>query len=118
MAETIIKADHAYTVYFSQQAGQARPVMKTTVIACIQERSAARPSCAGRGGVQLADRLEQALAAQGLAAPVERIACFGRCDEGPNLRIAPGGAFFTGMTPERLDEVVAAVRTALPASGG
>ena len=69
----------------------------TVVMVCVNERFSGRPSCAQRGGIQLADGMEKELSAQGLEVPVERILCFGRCNEGPVMRIAPGGAFFTGM---------------------
>jgi NADH:ubiquinone oxidoreductase subunit E len=82
--------------------------MNTTVMVCVNERFSGRPSCGGSGGAQLADGLEHELSAQGLEVPVERVLCFGRCNEGPVMRIAPGGAFFTGMTQERLGEVVSA----------
>ena len=91
--------------------------MNTTVVVCVKERSAGRPSCGRRGGSQFADSLEGALAEQGLKVPVERILCFGRCNQGPVMRIAPGGAFFVGMTQERLGEVVAAAQAAVLVSG-
>jgi (2Fe-2S) ferredoxin len=47
---------------------------------------------------------------------VKRLMCFGRCNEGPNIRVAPGGAFFTRMNRERLDEVIEAVRVAMSAT--
>ncbi|MBF0459934.1 MAG: (2Fe-2S) ferredoxin domain-containing protein [Magnetococcales bacterium] len=90
--------------------------MDIKIVVCVKERFSDRPSCAQRGSVPLADSLESALAAQGLEIPVERILCFGRCHEGPNMRISPGGAFFTGMTQERLDEVVQAARSARAAA--
>ncbi|NGZ06834.1 MAG: (2Fe-2S) ferredoxin domain-containing protein [Magnetococcales bacterium] len=89
--------------------------MGTSVVVCIKDRFGSAASCAAGGGVALADLLEQELARQGLAVPVKRLLCFGRCNEGPNIRIAPGGAFFTAMSRERLPEVVAAVQAALAA---
>ncbi|MBF0294578.1 MAG: (2Fe-2S) ferredoxin domain-containing protein [Magnetococcales bacterium] len=82
-----------------------------TVVACIKERVAGS-SCAERGGVALADAVEQELARQGLPIGVKRILCLGQCEQGPNLRIAPGGAFFHRMTMDRLGEVVEAARAA------
>lgn len=66
--------------------------------------------------MQLAESLKKAFAAQGVEVPVEPLMCFGRCQEGPNMRIAPGGAFFTHMTQERLDEVVQATKAAVLAA--
>jgi NADH:ubiquinone oxidoreductase subunit E len=91
--------------------------MNTTIMICVKERSSGRPSCARRGGNQLADALERELASRGLEVPVERILCFGHCKKGPVMRIAPGGAFFFGMTQEQLGEVVTAVQSAVLVSG-
>jgi hemerythrin-like metal-binding protein len=98
--------DHAYAQYFSQTDRQEKPGMQTIVRVCVQEHFANRPSCAQRGGEQLADALERRLAAHSLEVDVERMYCFGRCQEGPNMRIAPGNIFFSKMTQERLGEVV------------
>ncbi len=70
---------------------------ETTLLVCINSRLAGdKPSCAGRGSEQLADALEQALVERGLAVALGRIKCFGRCHEGPNVRLAPGGRFWRG----------------------
>ncbi|MEO5351612.1 MAG: (2Fe-2S) ferredoxin domain-containing protein [Magnetococcus sp. XQGC-1] len=88
--------------------------METTVLVCVKEGFGGdRPSCAQRGSVALAHGLEEALTAQGVAVPVTRLYCFGRCNTGPVMRVAPGGPFFTGMTQERLGEVVQAAQAAL-----
>lgn len=88
--------------------------MNTTVLVCVKERFGNAPSCHREGMIEM---LAKKLADQGLAVPVKPLVCFGRCDDGPNVRIAPGGAFFTRMTLERLDEVVDAVRQVVLASG-
>jgi len=72
-------------------------VSETTLLVCINSRIAGdKPSCAGRGSEQLADALEQGLVERGLAVTLGRIKCFGRCHEGPNVRLAPGGRFWRG----------------------
>ncbi|WP_130470039.1 (2Fe-2S) ferredoxin domain-containing protein [Candidatus Magnetaquicoccus inordinatus] len=85
------------------------PTRKISILVCINERFSDRPSCGVQGSAKLAKQLEYKLQEAGLPIPVEPIGCFGRCHEGPNLRIAPGGAFFTEMNSARLDDVVAAV---------
>ncbi|MCB2101600.1 MAG: (2Fe-2S) ferredoxin domain-containing protein [Rhodobacterales bacterium] len=68
-----------------------------TLLVCINRRPGAhRPSCGARGSERLADLLEDGLAARGVALPVERIRCLGRCDDGPTVRLSPGGDFFLG----------------------
>ncbi|MEO5334041.1 MAG: NAD(P)H-dependent oxidoreductase subunit E [Magnetococcus sp. YQC-5] len=105
--------DSEYARYFSQIDHQENPGIKTVVRVCVQEHFANRPSCAQRGGEQLADALEGEFAARSLDVDVERVYCFGRCQEGPNMRIFPRGAFFTGMTQKRLEEIVDAVQSSL-----
>ncbi|MBF0339648.1 MAG: (2Fe-2S) ferredoxin domain-containing protein [Magnetococcales bacterium] len=89
--------------------------MNTSVVVCVKDRFDTAPSCAGGGGVKLIQLLEQEFAARGMEVPVRPLFCFGRCKEGPNLRIAPGGAFFTHRTPESLEEVITAVAKVLEA---
>ncbi|MBF0192453.1 MAG: (2Fe-2S) ferredoxin domain-containing protein [Magnetococcales bacterium] len=91
--------------------------MKTSIMVCVKERMGQASSCVQGGSLELIRLLEREFAAQGLSVPVKPLMCFGRCNEGPNMRIAPGGAFFTRMTPERLGEVVEAVRAAVAAEG-
>lgn len=67
-----------------------------TLAICVNRRlTDTVPSCGGRGSEQLADKLEQALQQQSLQLPLQRVDCLGRCEEGPNLRLAPDGHFFT-----------------------
>ncbi|PIW25914.1 MAG: hypothetical protein COW30_17670 [Rhodospirillales bacterium CG15_BIG_FIL_POST_REV_8_21_14_020_66_15] len=56
-------------------------------------------SCAARNSGDLAEAIEDEVRRRGLAVRVERTVCMGRCDFGPTVRIAPGGAFHLGMTP-------------------
>ena len=73
-----------------------------TVIVCVNRRLGHdKPSCAGRGSEAIADALEAAAAGTGVR--VTRLKCFGRCAEGPNVRVR-GGRFFRGAT---LDDVPA-----------
>ena len=55
-------------------------------------------SCAGRGSERLLVQLETLIKNRDLRVAVEPIYCFGRCAQGPNVRLAPGGEFF-----ERVD---------------
>jgi (2Fe-2S) ferredoxin len=82
---------------------------KVSVLVCTKERVSGRPSCANRGSEALANLLKIELQQAGWDIPIERILCFGRCQEAPVLRISPGGPFFTEIRAERLNEVVAAV---------
>lgn len=80
------------------------------LLVCVNRRLGSdTPSCAGRGSERLVERLVELCAARGLELPVETILCFGSCSRGPNIRLAPGGAFFHGVTEAGLPELVAQV---------
>jgi NADH:ubiquinone oxidoreductase subunit E len=84
-----------------------------TVLVCVNRRLGYdAPSCAGRGSEAIAEALEAAAA--GTRVTVTRLKCFGRCGEGPNVRIR-GGRFFRGAT---LEDVPAVISEALEAEGG
>ncbi|MBL6958603.1 MAG: (2Fe-2S) ferredoxin domain-containing protein [Rhodospirillales bacterium] len=75
------------------------------LVVCINRRfQADKPSCAGRGGEGIADALEAGIAQRNINITLKRMICLGRCEEGPNARLAPGGDFMTGLT---LDDVPA-----------
>ena len=79
-----------------------------SIIICINRRyGLSKPSCAGHGSLELADELERLLGEAKLEIPVKRIECLGDCEQGPNLRIAPGGRFFHGVSMGDLPEVIA-----------
>jgi len=56
-------------------------------------------SCAARNSEDLAKAIEAEVQARGLDIRVERTVCMGRCDFGPTVRVAPGGAFHLGLAP-------------------
>lgn len=77
------------------------------IIICVNYRaSPTQPSCAARGSEYLAQSLEREFAARGWDIRLERFFCLGRCAEGPNLKLVPDGGFITGVTAERLQEVL------------
>ena len=86
------------------------PPADAAVLVCVNRRIGPDSiSCAAGGGEAIAAALEQALAVRGEALPVRRVYCFGRCAEGPNLRLAPGGSFHRGVRPEDVDAVLDAL---------
>jgi NADH:ubiquinone oxidoreductase subunit E len=88
--------------------------MAISLVACIKERFTSRPSCGVRGSIAIIDKIEAEIKKREWPILVERIRCLGECAKGPNMRIAPGGKFFYGMTeakiPEILDELDAALK--------
>ena len=75
-----------------------------TIMVCINRRLRSDlASCAARDSEGLAQAIEDAVHARGLDIRVERTVCMGRCNFGPTVRLAPGGAFRLGLTPEEVD---------------
>ena len=82
----------------------SRPVR---LIVCVNERlGTGQRSCVGSGSLDLISRLESMIAAENLAVPVVRRECLGRCEEGPAMRIAPAGPFFTEIDDQSLELII------------
>jgi (2Fe-2S) ferredoxin len=77
------------------------------VTVCINRRANPEmPSCGARGGVEIADALEAAIAEQGLPVRLERFKCLGLCERGPNIKLSPGGEFCHEVKLEDLPAVL------------
>lgn len=80
------------------------------ILVCINQRANPdQPSCGMRGGVEIAAALPQAIAEQGLNCEVKTFYCLGKCELGPNAKLAPGGEFCHGMAPDDLTPVLARI---------
>lgn len=81
----------------------------SSIAICVNDRlSRSRPSCAMGGAEKIAVAFESEIARRGLEIAVERLHCLGECAKGPNLRLSPGGRFFSQVriedVPAILDE--------------
>ena len=82
----------------------------TTIVVCVNRRFRAdQPSCAARGSIAVAEALESGVEERRLAVRVERICCLGECQRGPTVRVAPGGAFFLGVTADDVPGILDSV---------
>ena len=65
--------------------------------------------CTSSKSVKVKDAMEAAIAANGLAEEVKVVmtGCFGLCALGPIMIIYPEGTFYSSVTPEDADEIVA-----------
>ncbi len=87
----------------------SRPVR---LVVCINKRlGTGQRSCVGSGSLGLISRLESMIAAEKLAVPVVRRECLGRCEEGPVMRFAPAGPFFTEIDEAALDDIIDQLKT-------
>ena len=68
------------------------------IVVCVNRRlTLAQPSCAERGGEELVVQLRKAATRREIPVLVDTFACFGRCNQGPNLRFSPAGPFFSDL---------------------
>ena len=79
---------------------------KAILVVCVNKRTETGLRCCGSPGDQIADKLEAQVKARGLPIRVERIECFGMCNEGPNVRIAPRGKFFHRVETGHLGHII------------
>jgi len=80
--------------------------MEKQILICTNRRLTERkPSC-GRLGAELVGELERLISERGLGIQVNHVACLGRCSEGPNLRLAPGGKFYSQVTTTQLPTIL------------
>lgn len=81
-----------------------------TLLVCINERFGYNSaSCAQRGSKALLQQLKEAVASQGMGITVDTVVCFGKCKEGPNVRLAPGGRFWHHVDAADVPGIVAEV---------
>ena len=84
------------------------------LVICVNERlGAGQRSCAGSGSRLLLTELKQRLADAAIDVPIVERECLGRCAEGPAMRIAPGGDFFTQVNDSTLETIVDLLRQQL-----
>jgi (2Fe-2S) ferredoxin len=77
------------------------------LVVCVNQRlRMGQPSCAGSGSRELIEMIRSQLQQRLLEYPVEEQVCFGLCTEGPAMRIAPGGPFFTGVTQGDIERII------------
>lgn len=85
------------------------------LVVCVNERLGyGQKSCAGSGSRALIKKLKKLFAKNGIESEIEEQVCLGRCEEGINMRIAPGGPFFTQVTGRDLERIVQALNNFVP----
>lgn len=78
------------------------------LVVCTMQRYAPNPhSCGNGGGLEIAETLEREVSAMELPVAVERIACLGMCQKGPNVQLLPDGKNWHGVSLGNVGEIVA-----------
>ena len=77
------------------------------MIVCVNRRLGSDAvSCAGRGSQAVAAALEDGIKSREIGSGVVRFKCLGSCQHGPNVRFAPGGAWFSGVALKDVPEIL------------
>ena len=84
-----------------------------TALVCINRRHSHHRSCAASGSLEVLDALTAGLAAAEIPVSVTAVRCFGFCQRGPIVRVAPGGRVFEQATTEMIGEIVDEARALL-----
>lgn len=90
----------------------------THVFVCTNDRKGERQSCADNNSENIKVQLKNALNAKGWKEKV-RIStsgCMGLCAKGPNVMIYPQKIWFSGVSLEDLDKIVAAIEPTIAAT--
>lgn len=87
------------------------------LVVCVNQRlGAGQRSCAGSGSRDLIQQLKTHLTNASLDVPIVERECLGRCEQGPAMRIAPGGQFFTEVGASDLVAIVDQLREMVEAN--
>ena len=75
------------------------------VVVCVNRMPGPIGRCDGlRGESKIAEALEASIRYCGFKVDVDRMACLGKCAEGPNLRIA-GNEFMTSLSTDDIPDL-------------
>lgn len=90
------------------------------VFVCTNDRAGERKSCADGNSQLVKTRLKEAVDSKGWKGRV-RISssgCLGVCAEGPNVMIYPEKLWFSGVAPDDVQAIVAAIERLIGDEGG
>lgn len=77
------------------------------LVVCVNERlGTGQKSCVGSGNLDYITSIRQLIEDHGLNVPIIERACLGKCEQGPIMRIAPGGKFFTEINQSTLTTII------------
>ena len=77
------------------------------LVVCINERFGnEQRSCVGSNNLEYIAMIRSMIEAEALAIPIIERVCFGKCEQGPVMRIAPGGRFFTEINEASLRDII------------
>jgi len=84
------------------------------LVVCVNHRlGVAQKSCVGSGNLGYIESIRQLIEVNGLNVPIVERECLGKCEQGPIMRIAPGGRFFTEIDQSSLTTIVEELKIAI-----
>ncbi len=87
------------------------------LVVCVNERlGTGQKSCVGSGNLDYITSIRQLIEDHGLNVPIIERECLGKCEQGPIMRIAPGGKFFTDIDQQSLMIVINELKAMLLAA--
>ncbi|RXK89140.1 (2Fe-2S) ferredoxin domain-containing protein [Chlorobaculum sp. 24CR] len=81
------------------------------VFVCTNDRKGERKSCVDGDSLLVKAKLKEAVDAKGWKGKVRvsTSGCLGVCGEGPNVMIYPKKLWFSGVTPDDVEEILSAI---------
>ena len=91
-----------------QDAGRVNTMSSPLrLVVCINERlGVGQKSCIRSGNLDYIASIRQLIEDNELNVPIVQRECLGKCEQGPVMRIAPGGRFFTEINQQSLSAIV------------
>ena len=84
------------------------------LVVCVNKRlGTGQKSCVGSGNLDYITRIRQLIEDHGLDVPIVERECLGKCEQGPIMRIAPGGKFFTEINQGTLATIIEELKAML-----
>lgn len=81
------------------------------LIACVNKRfGTGQRSCVDSGNLDYIAEIETLIEKAGLDIAIVKRECLGKCEQGPVMRIAPGGRFFTEINQTSLPVIVSEIK--------
>ena len=98
-------------IHICSSASAVKQAMTKKIFVCTNYRANPNnPSCASRDSRLVLDLLKAEFAQKDIAIEIEESPCMGYCNAGPNVRLAPNGQFFHGVSTSNLVKLINAAK--------
>lgn len=88
------------------------------LIVCINKRlGTGQRSCVDSGSLDYIARIRAMISEHDLGVAIVERECLGKCEQGPVMRIAPAGRFFTEIDEAKLDSIILELKAFIASRG-